>query len=351
VIVLVHGAPAFGAVERYIETIAAALLGSGEEVALVYPDAAELAPLAALAGANVRTLPFAPAELAQPTPLQAVRLARRLRRLQPRVVHVMDVWATGQIATRLARSPRLLVTHHTPELPRDDSVFGRAWFRLGWLTRPEVIYTSDADQLHDSRRLVSHVIPYGIDLDRFARARPALRNDGPIIGTVARLAPQKGHRVLIDAAPLVLGRHPDARFVLVGDGEIRDELEQRVRDAGLADFFEFTGERDDVPELLASFDVFALPSFFEGLCFAVIEAQAAGIPVVATGVGGIVETVLPGETGIRCEPGDAGSLAEGILRILDDPAEGHRLAREARRRVRARYSVDRMVEETIALYR
>jgi glycosyltransferase involved in cell wall biosynthesis len=105
-----------------------------------------------------------------------------------------------------------------------------------------------------------------------------------------------------------------------------------------------------VPELLASFDVFAFPSLFEGLCLAVIEAQAAGVPVVATPVGGIRETVVDGETGLLVPPRDPAALAVAIRRLLDDPDLARRLADEARRRVRETYSEQRMIELTLGLY-
>jgi glycosyltransferase involved in cell wall biosynthesis len=185
---------------------------------------------------------------------------------------------------------------------------------------------------------------------RSVSAVPALSGNGRLVGNVARLAPQKGQSVLLDAAPLVLQRHPDVRFVLVGDGELRSDLERQAQRLGIADRVVFTGVRTDVPELLASLSVFALPSLFEGFCYSVIEAQAAGVPVVATPVGGVRETVVSGETGIRCEVGDPVSLAAGIARLLDDPDEAARLACEARRRVRERFAAERMVARTIGVY-
>jgi glycosyltransferase involved in cell wall biosynthesis len=324
VIVLLHGAPAYGAVERYVAALARAL---GDRGLLVHPGVPEFDEL----GTPTRVL-------RDPSLAALVRL---LRGAGPRVVHVTDVWPQALAAARLARVPRLLVTHHTPELPRRDNLAGRAWQRLGWATRPEVIYTSEADRERDGRE-PSHVVPLGIDLDRFAAARPALAKDGPIVGNVARLAPQKDHATLLEAARL-LG---DVRFVIVGDGELRTELERRAD--GLP--VELTGARDDVPELLASFDVFAFPSLFEGLCLAVIEAQAAGVPVVATPVGGIRETVVDGETGLLVPPRDPAALAAAIRRLLDDPDLARRLADEARRRVRERFSEQRMVELTLGLY-
>jgi glycosyltransferase involved in cell wall biosynthesis len=324
VIVLLHNAPAYGAVERYVEAIARAVR---EETVLVHPGIPEL-----------RRLPVRSVELENP-PLTT--LARLLRGLRPRLVHVTDVWPQALVAARLARVPRLLVTHHTPELPRRDNHAGRVWPRLGWLARPEVIYTSEADQERDSRR-PSHVIALGIDLDRFEGAQPALRSDRPLVGNVARLAPQKDHRTLVEAARLV----PEADFVVAGDGELREELERQAEGSNVR----FLGARDDVPALLASFDVFAFPSLFEGLCLAVIEAQAAGVPVVATPVGGIRETVVDGETGLLVPTRNPAALAAAIRRLLEDRPAAEAMAAEARRRVRERFSVERLIEETLRLY-
>jgi glycosyltransferase involved in cell wall biosynthesis len=350
VIVLIQSAPAFGAIESYLAAVARGLATGDEPAVLLYPDHPDAEPFTRLAGAALRTETY-PVGLLDSAPAALAWLTRRLHALRPRVVHVNDPWPPALLAARLARVEQLLLTHHTPELPVRDSLIGRAWRRLGWLTRPEVIYTSERDRAGDARtRLTTHVVYYGIDLERFTGAEPALPRTGPVVGNVARLTPQKGQRVLIEAAPRVLERHPDVRFVLVGDGELRAELEQQAAAAGLGDRFLFTGARGDVPKLLASFDVFALPSFYEGLCYAVIEAQAAGVPVVATPVGGVPENVVPGETGVLCEPGDAGSLADGIVWLLDHPEEAARLAEEARRRASAKYSLERMVAETVALY-
>jgi glycosyltransferase involved in cell wall biosynthesis len=338
VIAFVHGLRNWGAVEEYVAAVVRGLRAKGRDVALLYPDDPVLAPFAEL-GVRAETFDL-------DGRLLAPRLAARLRALRPRIVHVTDVFPQAQLAARLAGVRRLYVTHHTPELPRRDSAMGGIWQRVGWWARPEVVYTSNADRRSDSRSLRSHVVPLGIDLDRFAGGRPAL--DGRIVGNVARLAEQKGHRDLIAAAEIVLERHPDVRFAVAGDGELRRELEQLARPLG--DRFTLLGAREDVPDLLASFDVFAFPSRFEGLCLAVIEAQAAGVPVVATPVGGIRETVVDGETGWLVPLRDVDALAERITWCLENADAVGPVAAEAQRRVRERFSVERMVAETIALY-
>jgi glycosyltransferase involved in cell wall biosynthesis len=334
VIALVHGLRAWGAVEAYVAAIARAL---GDRAVVVHVDDPALAPLA---GLGVRTVAVPPASAAR----TALRLAGLLRRLRPDIVHVTEVWPPALVAARIARAPRLLVTHHTPELPRSDNLAGRVWWRLGWLARPEVIYTSEADRQRDGRR-PSRVVPLGIDVERFAAGKPVL--EGTVVGNVARLAEQKGHRTLLDAVPVVLARHPDVRFAIAGDGELREELEERAQQ--FREHVVILGNRSDVPDLLASFDVFAYPSRFEGLCLAVLEAQAAGVPVVATPVGGIRETVVDGETGYLVPVDDPHALAARISHVLEHPDEAKTIAAEARRRAAA-FSAASMVERTLALY-
>jgi glycosyltransferase involved in cell wall biosynthesis len=338
VIALVHGLRAWGAVERYVAALAR---GLGDEAVIVHPDDPALAPFAEL---GVRTVAY-PSALLDSAPALARHLRRGLRRLRPRLVHVTEVLPPALVAARLAGVRRLLVTHHTPELPRRDNAAGRLWWRVGWLARPTVIYTSEADRERDGRS-PSVVVPLGIELERFAAGTPAL--EGTIVGNVARLAEQKGQRTLLEAAPLVLERRPDVRFAIAGEGELRPQLEALA--APLGDRVLLLGRRDDVPDLLASFAVFAFPSRFEGLCLAVIEAQAAGVPVVATPVGGIRETVVDGETGWLVPPDDPRALADRILWSLDHADEARRVAAEGARRARERYSERAMVERTLALY-
>jgi len=329
VIVFVHGLRNWGAVEEYVAALVRAL---GDDAVLLYPEDPALAPFTELGGE--------PYDLDAPGLTR--RIARRLRALRPEIVHVTDVFPQALAAARLARVPHLVVTHHTPELPRRDNLAGRLWTRAGWLMRPDVIYTSETDRRRDGRPR-AHVIELGIDLERFRSGKRVL--EGRIVGNVARLAEQKGHRDLIAAAPAVLERHPDARFVVAGDGELRAELEALARPLG--DRFEFLGARDDVPGLLASFEVFAYPSRFEGLCLAVIEAQAAGVPVAATPVGGIPENVVDGVTGLLVPPRDPAALAAAINRLLEDSGG---FAEAARKRVFERYSRQRMIDRTLALY-
>ena len=196
-------------------------------------------------------------------------------------------------------------------------------------------------------------IPNGIELNG-ASGPPELpftRGGAPSILTVARLVPQKGIPVLLEAARIVLDRRPDARFTLFGDGPDRGPLERRAEELGLGNSVWFAGAVRGVEDRLGEHDVFVLPSLWEGMPISLLEAMAAARPVVATAVSGSAELVIDGETGRLVPPGDPPALAAAILELLEDPLAAAAMASRARDRGRRNYSVDRMVESTVELYR
>ncbi|MCG8603891.1 glycosyltransferase, partial [bacterium] len=163
------------------------------------------------------------------------------------------------------------------------------------------------------------VIPYGVNLEQFTTGRKdelktelGIPAQSLVIGTVARLHHQKGHRYLIEAAPGIIRKHPNIRFVFVGDGALRQELEERIRSYGLQDNFVFLGFCEDVNDLLKTFDVFVLPSLYEGLPNVILEAMATGLPVVATAVDGTPELIVENETGYLVPPKDPKALEQKI---------------------------------------
>lgn len=192
------------------------------------------------------------------------------------------------------------------------------------------------------------VVPNGLHVEHFTpRALPSsLRR----VAMVANLRPEKGQDVLIDAVPEVLRRFPDARFDLIGDGSERAALERRARERGVADAVSFLGHREDVAALLAASDIFVLPSRSEAFPNALLEAMAAGIPVVASAVGGVTEIVEDERNGLLVPPGDAGALARQICRLMDDSALATTLADNARTLVQTRFSFDRMVAAIDDIY-
>ena len=172
-----------------------------------------------------------------------------------------------------------------------------------------------------------------------------------MIGFVGRLVPGKGGEILLDAAQKVTAVHPDATFVFVGEGPLRSEWEAIARRLGIAEKVIFTGVRNDMPGVYASFDMVVLPSFDEAMPMCVIEGMAAGKPVIATPVGATPELVLPGTTGLLVEPGDTSGLAAAILKLLANPEQTRQLGARAAQHVERRFSAAAMAQKYIDLYR
>jgi glycosyltransferase involved in cell wall biosynthesis len=202
------------------------------------------------------------------------------------------------------------------------------------------------------------VVPSGIDLGKFAglRERAVVRRELGVVeghylvGNVAALAPHKSHVDLVDAAAIVLAARKDVRFVVVGEGALRGQLEARTRALGVSERIRFTGFRDDALDLLRAFDVFVMSSYLEGLGTSIMDAQALGVPVVATRTGGIPEIVEDGVTGVLVPPRDPSALAAAILHVLLHPAQRAAYAQAAQARSRT-YDFRTMVYKTLDAYR
>jgi L-malate glycosyltransferase len=162
--------------------------------------------------------------------------------------------------------------------------------------------------------------------------------------------PHKGQRHLVDSALLVLADVPDARFVIAGEGELRPSLERQIKEHHLEKHVLLTGFRPDVLSLHKAFDIFVMSSITEGLGTSLLDAMAAGKPVVATAVGGIPEVVVDGETGFLVPPRDHDAMAGAIVRLLTDEPLRRRMGEAGRARVRARFSAERMVQDTMKVY-
>ena len=177
-----------------------------------------------------------------------------------------------------------------------------------------------------------------------------LPTHAPIVGNVAALVAHKGQRYLIEAASLVLREVPDARFLILGDGELRPALERQIADAHLEKHVFLTGFRADVVAILRAFDLFVMSSVTEGLGTSLLDAMAASKAIVATRAGGIPEVIADGETGFLVEPRDSRAMATAIIRLLKDDGLRQRMGEAGLARVRARFSAERMVAATLAVY-
>ena len=200
-----------------------------------------------------------------------------------------------------------------------------------------------------------HVVPLGLQLESLLsleRAEaPAAGDREVVFGYVGRLVPVKNLPMLLEAFSRVRARVPCARLVLVGDGELADSLRETAGRLGIADWVAFTGWRSDLREVYAGVDAVVLTSVNEGTPVAAIEAMAAGLPVVATAVGGVPDVITDGENGLLVPSGDVVGMAAAMERLAVDAAVRHRLGRSARRTVEGRYSASRLVSDVEGLYR
>jgi glycosyltransferase involved in cell wall biosynthesis len=206
----------------------------------------------------------------------------------------------------------------------------------------------------------TRVVYLGAPLDEFARARSAeerssirrelaIHPDEIVMGTVTRLHDSKGNEYLVDAAKIVLGERPQAKFFLFGEGPLREPLEQQAARLGLGDRFIFGGFVKDVARVLAGFDISVFPSLWEGTPLTVFETMAAGKPIVATDADGLLDVLTDEHDALIVPRRDAGALARSIVRLIDDAAERERLAANARATSRE-YDIASFVRKMERLY-
>jgi len=198
----------------------------------------------------------------------------------------------------------------------------------------------------------------GIDCSRYQCGRPkdfvrrelGLPLDKPVVGIVARLDHWgKGHQELFPALAKVRRQYP-VHALVVGGGRKQEEVQKKAVEMGLGDIVHFVGIRHDIPDMLAAMDIFTIPSHSEGLCRALLEAMAAGLPVIASKVGGMVEVVQHEENGLLIPPRDPEALAQALLRLLADPDWAKTLGQKAQAHVRKYFSLDRMSREINEVY-
>lgn len=304
-------------------------------------------------------------------PVAFWKIFRVMRKLRPAIVHTHTAKAgmLGRLAAKLAGVPIIVHTFHGHVF---HSYFSRP--KTQAFVRIERVLARMSDAIITlSPRQREEILGYGIGrpekvqaiglglpLDPFvtcASLRGQLRQElgvseqTPLIGIVARLVPVKGHSYFLDAAKYVLETYPDARFLLIGDGELRAELEQYARDADIEKHVRFLGFRRDLPEIYAGLDVVLLSSLNEGLPVTLIEALAAATPVVAAQVGGVGDLVDHQKTGILVPPQDSRALANGVCQMLTlSASDRQKMGAAGRASVYPRYHIATLVRNIETLY-
>jgi glycosyltransferase involved in cell wall biosynthesis len=203
------------------------------------------------------------------------------------------------------------------------------------------------------------VICNGVDVKRYGqfagdtlklRGQLGLSAEARLIAVVGRLTEQKGHRYFIEAMVSVVSQYPDTHALLVGEGNLRSVLEAQVEMLNLDQHVHFVGNRSDIPHVLAISEIFVLPSLWEGLSVALLEAMAAGRPIVATAVSGTTQVMISGQTGLIVPAGNSHSLAEAMIQLLSHPEEAQAMGQKARQHVTVNFSAQKQVDEYLCLY-
>jgi glycosyltransferase involved in cell wall biosynthesis len=314
------------------------------------------------AGTGVRTAAYEPvlASYRRPRPFlrSTIGLARALRGGRVDLVHCADVQAAyfAAFAGRLAALPVVChVRNRHDRIARHDRPFLAAVSRFVFVSRATWrefgyrVAPARGDVVYDG---IATVAPDAGDRSG-ARAELGLSSTSPVVGMVARVAPQKDYATLVRALARVARVRPDVRLVVVGDID-RDHHALVVRDIerlGLTRHVVFTGFRDDVPRLISAMDVCVLSTHFEGLPLVLLEAMAQGRPVVATAVAGIPELIRHGDTGLLHDPGDDKQLASRLLDVLTDPALAARLGQSGHRFVTTSFTTARFASGIAGVYR
>jgi glycosyltransferase involved in cell wall biosynthesis len=347
-----------GGAERMVVLLAQELTAAGHEVTV----AAAGGPLQEELPGQCRRSVLAPPTRSLPDAARTVgALARIVRKTRPDIVHAHNVRMGGlaSLSARAAvpgrRRPPVLVTFHgvVPDEYRTAARILRLADHVAAVSGDAAGRLREHGLPEARLSVVRNATPPAVDADPSALRRldVELRIDGaPIVAIVGRLVPQKAHERFLLAAAEVHGRRPDVRFLVVGDGVLRAELERRTTELGLDAVVRFTGQRSDVPLLLHRVDLLAFSSDWEGLSIAALEALAAGVPVVSTPVEGMAELLRRG-AGVVVADRRPQSLAGAMLELLDDEDRRATMGCIGRRLIEQELSPPAMVGAYTAVYR
>jgi len=295
--------------------------------------------------------------------LSFLKVAKILRHEKPDVIHTHNTQPLidGTIGALLAGVQTIVHTDHARVFPDKRRYMFAEWLMSHFAYK--VVGVSD----DTSRNLVRYekiagkkvvTIPNGVDEEKFSieidkeakRRELGISGNGPIIGLGVRLAEGKGINFLLSAMPDIIERFPDITLVIAGDGLAKAQLEKQSIELGIVRNVLFLGPRLDIPDLLKLFDLYILPSLSEGLPMVLLEAMAAGCPIVATNVGGIPTLIKHGDSGSLVEPGNPNGLAAEIVELLSNRELRNRYAKNGQCAVHKKFSADIMTRKYEQLY-
>lgn len=302
-------------------------------------------------------------------PIQFAKTLLQLKRLMQRErfdvlhVHGSEAGILARIAARITGVPVVIAELHGYANRNPDGILERTLYRWIEMALDRMTHAYVAVSKHVERQWLARgicdaqrmqVIHHSLDLQAFAdrghHPRPGALSGAPVVGTACLLEARKGLATLIEAMPAVIARVPKVRFAVVGKGPLQPLMQARAAELGTTAHIDFMGWRNDIPELMWQFDLFALPSKRESFGLVFLEAMASRCPVVGTRVDGIPEVVEDGVTGLLVPPGDAHALALAIIDLLTDTEKALRFAEAGRKRVETLFSNERMAREYNDLY-
>lgn len=296
-------------------------------------------------------------------PRVILKLARIMREEKAQIVHVHTPLSNNWgVPAALLSGVRTVIRTEHGLFRRERTFYVFINAVLGLFNRRILACSDGAKKTHVAMDPLSRrkymTVYNGIDVERYRdhgdtrrlREELALPEGTPVVGIIGSLIPLKGHRIFLQMAELIARARPDVRFLVVGDGPERAGIEATVRAQGLGGKVSFTGVRRDIPELLSLMDVFVLSSHSEAHPLTILEAMAAGKPVVATDVGGNAESVEHGETGFIVPANDPNAMFSAVAGLLEDPVLARRMGELGRERVSREFTVEKMVAETEKVY-
>ena len=358
--------PVYGATENYIYTLAQRLNKVDFNVGILHPDVQALQPFSKLD--SVELLAVDSKYFAGNLIRNANSIAKDIKKFAPDIIHINDPSPLGVISARLAGVKKVVITHHTPELNAQYNWKGKLATNLAFKLTDYFIFTSDYDKeigskLDNIPLNKSKVIAYGLDTNKFSqtqqqrniireniREKLQIPQNNIVIASAGRLESQKAQSDLIKTANIICSKRDNVTFVLVGEGSLRTQLEAQIENQGLSGKFLLPGFVNNIEEFLCAVDILTMSSLFEGLCYAVVEAAAMSVPVVATAVGGMRYSVADNETGFLVEPKKPEKLAEKINYLLDNPEILKQMGEKGRTRFMKLFTLERMISETEAIY-
>lgn len=280
--------------------------------------------------------------------------------------HTAKAGALGRLAAKMAGVPVIIHTPHGHNfygyfngfisrviifIEKVLAVFTDRLIALTELEKQDYLKFRVADE---QKTVLVYI---GLELDKFlannadkVKGSFSINNREKVVGYVGRLDPIKGVQFFVEAARLCLQKNISLKFILVGEGILRKELEDKVTLWGLNDKIVFTGWRDDIPDIMSILDILVLPSLNEAVGIVLIEAGSLGVPVVASNVGGIAEIIKDKQTGILVEPADPQAIAEAVKELLDNPQKMLAMSNAAKNRVKDRFKAENMVQATLNIY-